>query len=226
MAPTNYFSRLFGKSPVSPLQRHMEKVCACVTLLVPFFEAVLAEDWEKVRDLQGEIAKRESEADDLKHELRLQLPKGMMLAMSRRDLLEVLTMQDKLANKAKDIAGLITGRQMVFPEPVGKLMLEFVKRSVDAALQAQKAINELDELVETGFRGHEVEIVESMLEELDRIESDTDDIQVKVRAELFKLEDSWPAVKVIFIYQIIDWVGNLGDRAQRVGSRLQLMLAR
>ncbi len=226
MAPTNYFSRLFGKSPVSPLQRHMEKVCECISQLVPFFEAVLADDWARVGELQGTIARLENEADDIKHDLRKQLPKGMMLAMSRRDLLEVLTMQDKIANRAKDIAGLILGRKMVFPKPVGELMLEFVKRSVDAALQAQKAINELDELVETGFRGHEVEIVESMLEELDRIESDTDAIQVDVRAELFKLEESWPAVKVIFLYQIIDWVGNLGDRAQRVGSRLQLMLAR
>lgn len=226
MAPTNYFSRLFGKSPVSPLQKHMEKVCACISLLTPFFEAVLAEDWVRVEKLQGDIARLEGEADNIKHDLRKQLPKGMMLAMSRRDLLEVLTMQDKIANRAKDVAGLILGRKMVFPQPVGDLMLRFVTRSVDAALQAQKAINELDELVETGFRGHEVEIVESMLEELDRIESDTDDIQVKVRAELFKLEDSWPAVKVIFLYQIIDWVGNLGDRAQRVGSRLQLMLAR
>lgn len=226
MTPTNYFSRLFGKSPVSPLQRHMERVCACISQLRPFFEAVLAEDWDRVAELQGEIARLEGEADDIKHELRRQLPKGMMLAMSRRDLLDVLTMQDKIANRAKDVAGLILGRKMVFPQPVGDLMLEFVNRSVDAALQAQKAINELDELVETGFRGHEVEIVESMLEELDRIEGETDDIQVRVRAELFKLEDSWPAVKVIFLYQIIDWVGNLGDRAQRVGSRLQLMLAR
>lgn len=150
----------------------------------------------------------------------------MMLPVSRRDLLEVLTMQDKIANKAKDIAGIILGRKMVIPPSVAGLMREFVQRSVDAASQAQRAINELDELVETGFRGHEVDIVESMLKELDRVESDTDTIQIQVRAELYKIEDTWPPVKVMFLYQIIDWIGDLGDRAQRVGSRLQLMLAR
>ena len=225
MAP-NYFSRLFGKSPVSPLQRHMEKVCACVEELIPYFEAVLAEDWPDVEERYNLISQREEEADALKKELRLQLPKGMMLPVSRRDLLEVLTMQDKIANKAKDIAGIILGRKMVIPPSVAGLMREFVQRSVDAASQAQRAINELDELVETGFRGHEVDIVESMLKELDRVESDTDTIQIQVRAELYKIEDTWPPVKVMFLYQIIDWIGDLGDRAQRVGSRLQLMLAR
>lgn len=73
---SNYFSRLFGKSPVSPLQRHMEKVCACVEELIPYFEAVLAEDWPAVEERYNLISQREEEADTLKKELRLQLPKG------------------------------------------------------------------------------------------------------------------------------------------------------
>jgi predicted phosphate transport protein (TIGR00153 family) len=92
--------------------------------------------------------------------------------------------------------------------------------------QAQKAINELDELVETGFGGREVKLVESMIKELDSIESDTDKIQVKVRAALFKKEKDLPPVDVMFMYRVIDWIGDLGDLSQRVGSRLELMLAR
>jgi hypothetical protein len=47
-------------------------------------------------------------------------------AVARRDLLELLTMQDKVANKAKDIAGLILGRKMEFPESIGPQLREFV----------------------------------------------------------------------------------------------------
>ena len=135
-------------------------------------------------------------------------------------------MQDKIANKAKDIAGLIIGREMVFPESFGPLLKEFIQRSIDASAQAQKAINELDELVETGFRGKEVQLVESMIKTLDKIESDTDKIQVQVRTELFAIESSLNPVEVMFLYRIIDWIGDLGDLSQRVGSRLELMLAR
>ncbi|HBP75141.1 MAG TPA: phosphate transport regulator, partial [Alcanivorax sp.] len=35
-----------------------------------------------------------------------------------------------------------------------------------------------------------------------------------------------PPVDVIFLYKIIEWIGDLADRAQKVGGRLQLLLAR
>jgi len=219
-------SDMFGTSPVRPLQQHMQKVQDCVTQLVPFFDAALNGDWNEASKQQAEISRLENEADKLKRELRLKLPRSLFMAMSRRDLLEVLTMQDKIANKAKDIAGLILGREMTFPNKIGPLLKDFILRSIDASAQAQTAINELDELVETGFRGSEVKVVESMIKTLDDIEHDTDKIQIAVRKELLAIETTINPVEVMFLYRIIDWIGDLGDLSQRVGSRLELMLAR
>lgn len=226
MSPKSYIFSMFGSSPIRPMQQHMAKVQACTDELIPFFEAALAGDWEKAAEVQKNISELEGAADELKRELRLNLPSGLLMAMSRRDLLETLTMQDRIANKAKDIAGLMLGRKMSFPADVAPLMLDFVKRCIDASAQAQTAINELDELVETGFRGREVELVESMITRLDEIEGDTDKIQVAVRGKLFAMEKELPPVDVMFIYRILEWIGDLADLAQRVGSRLEIMLAR
>jgi len=226
MSRKSYIFSMFGTSPVRPMQQHMAQVQDCANELIPFFEAALAGDWNKAAEVQRAIAKQEGSADDLKRELRLNLPSGLMMAMSRRDLLETLTMQDRIANKAKDIAGLMLGRKMSFPADVAPLMLDFVKRCVDASAQAQTAINELDELVETGFRGREVQLVESMITRLDEIEGDTDKMQVAIRDKLFVQEKELPPVDVMFTYQVIEWIGDLADLAQRVGSRLEIMLAR
>lgn len=226
MSPKSYIFSMFGSSPIRPMQKHMAEVQACVNELIPFFEAVLASDWEKAASIQKGIARQEGVADELKRELRLNLPSGLMMAMSRRDLLETLTMQDRIANKAKDIAGLMLGRKMTFPAEIAPLMLDFVKRCVDASAQAQTAINELDELVETGFRGREVQLVESMITRLDEIEGDTDKMQVTVRGKLFEMEKELPPVDVMFLYRVLEWIGDLADLAQRVGSRLEIMLAR
>lgn len=204
----------------------MGRVHACAAELVGFFEAVIAQDQAGIKAAQASVTKLEHEADKLKKSLRLSLPKGLFLPVSRRDLLDMLTMQDNIANKSKDIAGLMLGRQMVLPESMAPLFLTFVKRSVDAIAQADTVINELDELLETGFRGKEVQVVEKMIKTLNQIESDTDEIQIKIRAELFKIEKDMPPIDVMFIYRIIEWVGELADLAQRVGSRLQLMLAK
>jgi len=222
----NFLANVFGTSPVKPMQKHMAKVFSCVSKLPEFFDAVFNKEWEKVTSLRDTISGLEREADELKKEIRLQLPTGMMLPVSRRDLLEVLTMQDKIANKAKDISGLIFGRKMEFPGVVIEHYATFVGRCVDATKQAQRTINELDELVETGFRGKEVKLVESMIVELDAIEQDTDSIQVKIRYALFEIEKDLPPIDAMFLYKIIEWTGEVADLAQRVGSRLQLMLAK
>ncbi len=222
----NFLANVFGNSPVKPMQKHMAKVFSCVSQLPDFFEAVFNKEWDQVTLIRDKISAMEREADELKKEIRLQLPTGMMLPVSRRDLLEVLTMQDNIANKAKDISGLILGRKMEFPSVVVKHYATFVSRCVDATKQAQRTINELDELVETGFRGKEVKLVQSMIVELDAIEQDTDSIQVKIRFALFEIEKDIPPIDAMFLYKIIEWTGEVADLAQRVGSRLQLMLAK
>lgn len=211
---------------MGPLQSHMAKVTECVDHLPPFFAAVVAEDWDEMRRLQGRISTLEDEADDLKHELRLKLPKSLFLPVPRNELLDLLTVQDGVANKAKDIAGLVTGRHMQFPRDVHEDLQAYVVRAVEAADQARKTVNELDEMVETGFHGKELDLVEQMITELDRIEKQTDEQQVEIRAALFRRERELAPVDVMFMYQVIDRIGDLADRAQRVGSRLQLLLAR
>ncbi len=219
-------SNLFAASPFRPMQDHIEKVHQCVETLRSFLEAVYKKDWDQVDALQQKISQLENDADDLKKEIRLKLPEGIFLPVARTDLLGLVNAQDKLANKAKDIAGLMTGRRMEIPEVLQTSFAAYLERCIDASAQAHKAIHELDELVETGFRGREAVLVEGMISELDAIENDTDDLQRKLRRELFDIEASLPAVNVIFLYKIIDWIGDLGDRAERVGSELELMLAR
>ena len=222
----SYMPNLFGRSPIRPLQEHMSKVHACVSQLSALIDAVIDNDQDKVASVRKDIARQENEADELKWQLRHHLPTGLFMPVDRRDLLEVLTMQDKIANQAKDIAGLVVGRRMTLPIPMQDLFKKFGERSIDAVAQAVKVINELDELVETGFRGVEVERVETMIKKLNDIESETDKLQVQLRDILFGLEDDLRPTDVMFTYRLIEGVGKVADLAQRVGSRLQLLLAR
>ncbi len=226
MVESSYFSRIFGNSPVEPLQNHIDKVILCVEQLIPYFEAVLDGNWDKARQVQQTIAKLENDADEIKNQLRLNLPPSLFMPVDRRDVLEVLDLQDQIANKAKDISGLSLGRTMTIPASISGTYMELLHRCIDATKQAQIAINELDELVVTGFRGDEATRVKEMINNLHSIENDTDQIQIELRADLFNIESELPPVDVMFIYKIIEWTGDLADTAQSTGNRLQLMLAK
>lgn len=217
---------MFGPSPIRPIEQHIRKVHQCAKQLHPFFEAVLQQDWEAARVIKLKIALLEKEADGIKRDLRLHLPAGLFLPVSRTDLLELLSAQDRIANKAEDIAELITSRQMLIPEKLTTVLMPFLDSCLDASKQACKAINELDELLESGFRGSEVKIVEEMILTLDKIEHKCDEKLAEIRQRIFSLEKELPAIEIVFLYKLVQWIGDLADHAQIVGGRLQILIAR
>lgn len=224
--PFANLSNLFGRSPIKPMQEHMALAVKAAAELTVFFDAVTSDDWPRASEIQQRVVQFEHQADEIKKQLRLHLPKSLFLPVPRTDLLELLTMQDRIPNRAKDIAGIIMGRRMTIPASMKDQMNEFVRASVAAAEQALIAINELDELLESGFSGRELAVVENMIKDLDDLEEKTDHLEIGMRTSLFALEAQLPPVDVMFLYNIIDWVGDIANRAHDVGGRLQLLLAR
>ena len=218
-------ANIFGSSPVQPLEKHVDIAYRCTKELNAFFAAVVKGNWDKATAARDTISNLEHEADDLKKQIRLRLPKSLFMPVPREDLLELLLVQDKMANRAKDVSGLVLGRKMEIPAAIAEDFLEFVSRNVDAAKQARKSVRELDELFTSGFRGAEVALVEDLIEELDQIETDTDDRQAQLRADLFAVERGLEPVNVMFLYRVIELTGEIADMAERVGRRLELLLS-
>jgi hypothetical protein len=71
VSKTPLFSRLFGPSPISPIQEHMETCERCVLALVPFFDAVSASDWADAEKCYRVVSNLEGDADELKKRVRL-----------------------------------------------------------------------------------------------------------------------------------------------------------
>ncbi len=222
---TTYVQRIFGRSPFTPIQQHIEICYACAELVTPLLERVAAENWDEVERLQRQIVTLENEADDLKIEIRSNLPRGFFLPVPRPDLLELLTRQDRIANRAKGIAGLILGRRLTFPPVMTADLAEFARECIKACQQAQQVVRELDELLDAGFRGSEKRRVRAMVHEIDVTERRCDEIEVALRARLYGLEAGLSPVDVVFMYRVIEWIGDLANHAERVGHRLDQLLA-
>ncbi|AGH82453.1 hypothetical protein PCNPT3_12585 [Psychromonas sp. CNPT3] len=224
--PVNSIFGVFAKSPIKPIQLHIDKVAACSALLIPFLHASAKADWIEAEKIRKQISTLEKEADDLKRELRMTLPKGLFMPISRIDLIELVNRQDRIANTVKDIAGRMYGRELQIPAELCEHFIPYVQRCIDSVNQAKKAINELDELLETGFKGREVRIVTEMIAELASIEDDTDSLQIQLRRQLYSIEKQHDPIDIIFLYQILEWVGQLADHAELIGTQLELILVR
>lgn len=219
-------SDMLSRSPVAPLQEHIKTACEAAQLLPALFEAANLNDWEKVANINSDIKKLENDADEMKLSIRSNLPKSLFMPVPRQDLLELVLVQDKVANLSKKISSVVMRRKMQVPGALFDAFLDFVKRSVDAAMKAKQSVNELDELYETGFRGAEVKVVEKLIAKLDKIETETDVMQAGLQESLFLMEQDLPPVEVMFLYQLIDQVADVADMAERIGRRLELLLAK
>ena len=215
-----------GHAPFKTLQAHMRVVYKCAQEIVPLAEAILAEDKAKTQLHAKVVFTLESEADLLKHELRINLPRSLFLPVDRRDLLEVLHTQDSIADTAEDIAETLTNRNMTVPDSMKETFIALVRRCVDVVGLAHQIIEEMDELLEVGFRGRVAERVEELAAALNEAENETDKLERKLSKQLFELEETLHPVTVIFWYRLIEWIGDLADNAEKVGNNVRLIIAR
>ena len=226
MTLSNSISNIFGVSPIKPIQNHMAEVINCVSKLEDFLNATFADDWVTAAEVFDQISEAEQTADKLKKEFRMHMPKSLFMPVSRGDLLSIITQQDNIANLTKDICGIILGRQMAIPKALHADFIGFVGSSTVTCEKAHGAINELDELLETGFAGSEVKFVQKLIRELAAQEQKVDKKELKLRKKLFNLEADLPPVNVIFMYNIIDQIGALADTAEMIGNQVELLLAK
>ena len=219
-----WIDKLVGKSPIKPMQKHMHVAVLCAREVLPLLEAMATGDDEAVRDRRAEIDRLEHEADQIKHEIRSHTPRRFMMALDRRTMLEILDYQDSIADVTQDIAELADQRRMHLPEALKEPVLSLARQVLAACEQGQRIIDELDELVETGFGESEVGRVDEMISELGRLETETDAQLDRAARKLFSIEEEL-GVATIFWHQVIRQIATLADLSERVGNRLRPLLA-
>ncbi|MCP4872335.1 MAG: TIGR00153 family protein [Proteobacteria bacterium] len=216
---------LFGQSPFGPLQQHMEKAAACAEEVPALVDALIAGDMATLESQRTKISALESEADAIKNDLRNHLPRRLFMPVARRDLLEILDLQDTIADVAEDIADLFVERKWTVPEAMQEPLVAFTRRAVDATVAAREVMRNLDELVEVGFSGPESEQVLARITAVNQLEDESDELELELTRTLFRHEDEMSAVAVILWMRIFEWIGDLADYPKKVCNRLRLLIA-
>ncbi len=166
---------LISKNPFAFLKEHMQKTQICVQKTKCIFEALFSKDKDRVLALAKEISQLEHECDSIKQELRLQVAKSIFLPIERRDLLQVLSNMDSIADSAEDVGVLLTMRWMELPvELRPSFWSNFLMCTIEVVEESAKVIFALDRLLEAGFSGPDAEEVLGRIDHIDRLEPRAD----------------------------------------------------
>ena len=226
MKTTSPLASLMRQSPFKPVQEHMRVVSRCVAKIPALFDAMIKKDQEQINALAVKIGELESEADSIKNEFRLHMPKRVLFAVARRDLLALIQQQDIIADTAEKIGQIVTQRVMEVPESIEEHLLNLVQSTIDICSQAAAMIEQLDELLAVGFGGKQSDLVSEMITNVKRSEHNIDFLIRDLNRTLFSIEDQLSPVSVMFWYKLIDLIGEISNQAENMGDRLMLFIAR
>lgn len=215
---------LFGRSPFAPLQSHMSQVSKCVHHLKDLFMALERKDYEAVQLIANKISELEHEADVTKNDIRNHLPKSLFLPIDRGNLLEVLGLQDKIADHAEDVAVLLTLKPIEMLDSFKENFYEFLDKNIEAFDQARLIIKEMHELLESSFGGAEALKVRAMVDEVSFREHEADIIQQKLLKNLFNTEDEMSYSTFHLWLKIFETLSSLSNLSEKLANRVRLML--
>ena len=217
-------AKLFGRSPFQPLQAHMEKVRAAVLKARELMDAFYAADHEQVARLAEEVSTLEHAADAMRQDITSQLSKGLFMAVDRGRLSEILETQDNLADMAENLAKLLTLMPLVLPDSFRDQFKQFVDANFRAFEQVHGMVDQLDELLESGFGGAEAERVRQMAMDVAHSEHEADVLQHALLRQLFA-EDEHMSKSQFFLWgRIFSQMARLSDTAERLALGLRRTL--
>jgi uncharacterized protein len=216
---------LISKNPFAFLKEHMQKTQKCVQKTKSIFDALFAKDKDRVLSLAKEISQLEHDCDRIKEEMRKQVAKSIFLPIDRRDLLQVLSNMDSIANSAEDVGVLLTMRWMEMPEELRPSFDLFLARTIEVVEESAKVIFALDRLLEAAFSGPDAEEVLGRIDHIDRLEHQADKAQDQFGKKLFEHEAEFSPAAIVMWIKIIDKVAKISDCAEKMMSHIRLMLA-
>lgn len=217
-------ANIFGNSPFRLLQTHMDEVSKCVELLPEAFNLFKERRMEELEALVKQISKKEHYADLTKNDIRNHLPTSLFLPIDRTTLLEILTLQDAIADKAEDLAILFTFKSLEEGSEIWEPMQAFLDKNIECFHTVHKIINELDELLEFSFGGIEAEKVRDLVSQAAFQEHEADLLQRQILKTLFSGENQRSYTQFALWQQILKEMALISDISEKLANRLRMNL--
>lgn len=217
------FSKIFGSNPFKLLMAHMQIVASSMEKLQEGIHCVLEGRYKDADPIVKELSQIEFNADSLKLEIRNSIRKAFFPIIRKEDVLELIVLQDMIANKALEAGNILSYRDLELPEALKPLFIDYNKKCVEVFEDTKKVVLELTDILEASFGGPEFERVRSMVEMTAHKEYESDILRQRLMKELYSLSSH--DKNFTLFYQSNKFIETLGQIAHICeGLALKILL--
>jgi predicted phosphate transport protein (TIGR00153 family) len=212
--------RLFGRSPFSQLQQHMEQVTKCIDKMSEALAAAKAGDFSSLDRFSEEVSQLEHQADQIKDDIRERLLKRFFMPIDRMEVLEILSLQDSLADIAEDVCKVLTLKPLPFPDDFQADFSKFVELNVQACKIAATIIHQMDELIESGFGGVEAERVRGLAKDTAFAEHQADLVQLRLLKKIYAHDEEFTVGEFHLWMRVTRVLSRLANVSENLSNRI------
>ena len=217
--------KLFGRSPFSQIQQHMDQVTKCTLKMTEALDALKAGEFDKLDHLSAEVSQLEHQADQIKDDIRERLLKRFFMPIDRSEVLEILSLQDSLADTAEDVCKVLTLKNLPFPSDIQDEFEKFVELNIQAVEICATIINQMDELIESGFGGTEAERIRGLAKDVAFAEHQADLVQIQLLKKIYEHDSDFSLGEFHLWMRMTRILSKLANTAENLADRVSKTLS-
>jgi len=211
---------MFFASKQKGIESEIARYCDTVLDCVRMFKRAIEQHCENpdrglVKKHYDTVHKAESLADDIRREIEVMMYTKALFPESRGDILGLLETMDKVPNHAESAVRVIYEEHLTVPQflvPGITRLLDVSERCVEAMLDA------VDKL----FKDYTSATV--AVGKVDELETEADRIESELKERVFASD--MEGLDKILLRDLIGRFSGICDRAENVGDRVRIMVAK
>lgn len=214
------------RSPFTGLFDHANKLVPCLDALQEATKVY----WEggDIQAAAQKVSKLELEADHVKSNVRNHLPGSVRMPVEKPLFLQLLSEQDRILDYAEDVAQWMAMRPPQNADAFRADLEALLAKSRETVEVYVSAVENLHDLLETGFVLREREQEKSIIHRVHELEHDVDVLEHALSARLLDpaVEKDLSAVTIAHLLKLTALIGSIADVAENAADRLRAMMAR
>ena len=215
-------SSLFYKSPFEDLQKHADKVKECTQLFREAAVCHIGKEYERFDLLTDQVARLESQADDIKRNIRNHLPRGILMPVDKFQFFDYLREQDKVMDEVEEALFWLSYR----PGGIPAELAADIHDLVEAVIPPIEKLPVLVTLATEYFKSKSTEQrnkMKSLIRDIRQHEREADHLERELKFKIFTtIKD---ALVVYHLVRLVEHIGAIADHAQNASDRMRAMIA-
>ncbi len=213
-------------SPYGMLMTHFDRVLEAVDKLKEMMELYLKGEFTHASELSIEVSKLEHEADEIKQHMRHALPRMLFMPVSRQDMLDLLTSNERIADTAQDVAQILDLRQTKVPESLHPVIKGYLGNVVDSVHALKDMMVHLGTLFESSFAKTEAREIIELGQHVHEHEYKADVTNKQAAKAVYALEGQESPMALFHMLRFLNQLDSVADNAENSALRMVVIVAK